>query len=79
MAVTSRNEVLSFVAKDTGSWKLYLASNWLNQNPTIEEVSVPGFFSKQDYRKDGKSMETMNAQVFATRDGKLAVCVGSAM
>ncbi|MGH9698114.1 MAG: hypothetical protein ACRD5R_09815 [Candidatus Acidiferrales bacterium] len=79
MAVTSRNEVLSFVAKDTGNWKLYLASNWLNQNPAIEEVPVPGFFSKLDYRRDGKSMETMNSQVFATRDGKFAVCVGSAM
>lgn len=79
MAVTSRNEVLSFVAKDTGNWKLYLASNWLNQNPAIEEVPVPGLFSKQDYRRDGKSMETMNSQVFATRDGKFAVCVGSAM
>jgi hypothetical protein len=79
LAVTPRNEVLSFVAKDTGNWELYRAANWLNRNPTITALSLPGFFSKQDYRRDGKSMETMNAQVFATRDGKFAVCVGSAM
>jgi len=79
MAVTSRNEVLSFVAKDTGNWELHVASNWLSQNPTINKLSIPGFFSKQDYRRDNKSMETMGAQVFATRDGNFAVCVGSAM
>jgi hypothetical protein len=79
LAVTPRKEVLSFVAKDTGNWQLYRTSNWLSQNPTIDKLSIPGFFSKQDYRRGGKSMETMDAQVFATRDCKYAVCAGSAM
>ena len=78
MAVTPTKEVLSLVAKDTGEWELYRAANWLDQKPTIEKLPLPGFFSKRDSKRDGKPIETMRAQVFATRDGKYAICVGSA-
>lgn len=79
MAVTPRGEVLSFVAKDSGKWELFFANNWLDQKARITKVVIPGFFSKKDYNRDGKPMETMGARVFATREGKYAVCVGSAM
>lgn len=78
MAVTPTKEVLSFVAKDTGEWELYRASNWLDQKPTIEKLALPGFFSKGDSKRDGKPIETMSARVFTARDGKYAICVGSA-
>ncbi len=79
MALTPGNEVLSFVAKNTGTWELYRASSWVDQKPDIEKISIPGFFSKQDTRRDGKSMETMGAQVFVAHHGNYAVCVSSAM
>lgn len=78
MAITLNKDVLSFVAKDGGAWELYHASDWLDQKPSIKSFFIPGFFSKKDYKRDGKPMETMGAQVFAW-DGKYAVCVGSAM
>jgi hypothetical protein len=79
MAVTPRKEIVSLVANSSGQWAFYLVDDWLDQKPTTKKVFLPGFFSKRDYKRDRKSMETMDAQVFATRDGEYAVCVGSAM
>ena len=73
MAVTLTNDILSFVARDTGEWELYRASDWLDQKPTIEKLSLPGFFSKRDF-----PIKTKDMKLFTSRDGKYAICVGSA-
>jgi hypothetical protein len=78
MAVSPANDVLSFVAKDTGDWKLYRASNWLGEAPLVKSIVLPGYFSKRDSRKGDKSLEHMSAKVFVTRYGSYAVCLGSA-
>lgn len=78
MAVTPTSDVLSFVAKGTGDWELYRASNWLGETPSVKKLVLPGYFSRADSKRGEKALENLNATVFVTRDGSYAVCVGSA-
>jgi hypothetical protein len=78
MATTPRGDALSFVANDTGNWELYRVSDWLAEIPNVEHLVLPGYFSKKDSRKDEKPVETMSTRVVVTRDGKYAICIGSA-
>lgn len=78
MATTPAGDILSFVARDTGEWELYRVSGWLSEKPIVERLAVPGFFSKKDSNRDGRAMEMMGPSIFVTRDGKYAICVGSA-
>jgi hypothetical protein len=68
------NELLSFIASDTGEWELYSVADWLSAQPRVRKLVLPNFFSK----KDTKDLELLGPSVFVTRNGAYAVCVGSA-
>lgn len=74
LAVTPAGAVLSFIARNSGTWQLYRVRDWQQKTPTQEKLLLPGFFSN----KDRKDLETLDAHVFVTADGKYAVCVASA-
>lgn len=78
IATTPGGDAISFVAKDTGDWELYRVSNWLGETPSVKKLVLPGYFSKRDSRKDEERLEQLSTDVFVTRDGAYAVCVGSA-
>lgn len=77
--VTSTGDALSFVANNTGLWKLYRVRKWDAGSTSVESLALPGYFSKADERDaEGRGIENLNANVFTTTDGAYAVCVGSA-
>lgn len=74
MAVTHVGDVLSFVAENTGNWQLYRIRSWSGGQPTIQTITLSGYFS----RAEQPDMEMLNASVLATSDARYAICVGSA-
>ena len=73
-ALSSTNDLLSFIASDTGDWELYSVADWLGTQPRVRKLVLSNFFSK----KDRKDLELLGPSVFVTRNGAYAVCVGSA-
>lgn len=73
-ALSSTNDLLSFIASDTGEWELYSVADWLSTQPRVRKLVLSNFFSK----KDRKDLELLGPSVFVTRNGAYAVCVGSA-
>lgn len=76
--ITPSGDLLSFVAKNSGTWQLYRVHNWHTASASTEVLSVSGFFSKAETQDaEGRRVEMLNAQVFATADGAYAVCVAN--
>src|SRR5271170_2331002 len=46
--ITPSGDLLSFVAKNSGTWQLYRVRNWHTASASIEVLSLPGSFSKAD-------------------------------
>src|SRR5271156_4657510 len=76
--ITPSGDLLSFVAKNSGTWQLYRVRNWHTASASTEVLSVSGFFSKAETQDaEGRRVEMLDAQVFATADGAYAVCVAN--
>jgi hypothetical protein len=73
-ALSPTNDLLSFIASDTGEWEFYSVGDWLSTQPRVRTLVLSNFFSK----KDRKDLELLGPSVFVTRNGAYAVCVGSA-
>jgi hypothetical protein len=77
--VTPTGDVLSFVAKSTGIWKLYRVRKWNTGSTSVQSLTLPGYFSKADAQdSEGRALGQLHASVFTTTDGAYAICVGSA-
>jgi hypothetical protein len=77
--VTHSGDLLSFVANNTGTWQLYRVRNWDMGKASVDALAIPGFFSKADVQDtDGRRIEMLTPQVFATPDGAYAMCVANA-
>ena len=74
MALTPAGDVLSLIAKDTGDWELHRIRGWAFGPAASDKLLLEGYFSK----KDQKNLETLQADVFITKDGNYAICVGEA-
>jgi hypothetical protein len=46
MAVTADQDVLSFVAKADGKWRLTRIHGWLEKRPTEQTIDIPGWRRK---------------------------------
>jgi hypothetical protein len=74
MAVTPAGDVLSLIARDTGSWELHRIRDWGVGPTASDKLLLEGYFSK----RDEKDLESVKAAVFVTKDGNHAICVGEA-
>jgi hypothetical protein len=50
MAVTPEQDVLSFVGKEDGKWRLSRVRGWLDKQPVDETIEVPGL-AKKDFAR----------------------------
>jgi hypothetical protein len=65
MAVTPDQDVLSFVGKVDGKWRLTRVRNWLDKNPPEQTIDVPGLTRPSFGGLD----------LLATPDGNFAICI----
>ncbi len=73
-AVSPSGDLLWLIANKTGNWQLYRVRNWMSEAPTEDKLPLQGFFSKND----ALDLQSLYAQLLVTRDGRYAVCIGSA-
>jgi hypothetical protein len=74
MAVTPDQDVLSFVGKKTGKWRLTRIKDWSDAKTADQSIDIPGW----PLQDDRGILQSLNADVFVTPDGSFAVCVASA-
>jgi len=74
IALTPAGDVLLFSARRDGNWELYRARGWKTEKDSVERLILPGYFSL----KDRQDLEELAADLFVTKDGAYAVCVGDA-
>lgn len=70
MSVAPNGDLLSFLAKQDGGWRLMRIRNWLDQRPEVESVAVPG--------PPGVSPAAgVSATLLITTEGPLAVAIAT--
>ena len=74
IALTPSGDVLVFSARRNGNWELYRARGWKTERASVERLTLDGYFST----KDQSDLDELTIQLFATKDGAYAVCVGDA-
>jgi len=75
MAVTPNQDVLSFVAKRDGTWRLTRVRNWLDKNPAEQTIAVPGIAVPE--RSNAERLNGLRAELFVTEDASFAICVAT--
>jgi hypothetical protein len=77
VVVTPDQDVLSFVAKGDGKWRLTRLRNWLDKNPIEQTIDVPGIAvpEKPKGSRFNLALLTLTANLLVTQDGALAICV----
>ena len=73
MAVTPEQDVLAFVAKEDGKWRLSRVRGWLDKQPADETIEVPGL-AKKDFARPGAPWY---ASMLVTANGEFVVCISS--
>jgi hypothetical protein len=76
MAVTPNQDVLSFVARDDGKWRLTRLKGWLDKAPVEEVIDVPGWAWRTE---DWAHLIAANVDVLVTPDENFVVCVAAAI
>ncbi len=67
MVVTPERDVLSFIPKKSGAWRLTRVRNWLDKNPVEQTIDVPGVEA------------ATSLDLLVTPDGRFATCVATAL
>jgi hypothetical protein len=67
MVVTPEQDVLSFIPKKSGPWRLTRVRNWLDKNPVEQTIDVPGIEA------------ATSLDLLVTPDGRFATCVATAL
>jgi hypothetical protein len=67
MVVTPDQDVLSFIPKKIGPWRLTRVRNWLDKNPIEQTIDVPGIEA------------ATSLDLLVTPDGRFATCVATAL
>lgn len=75
MAIAPNSDVVSFVPKGDGKWRLTRIRGWAEPSPTDQTIDVPGWTWKKG---SSGNPEFAYAEVFVTADGKYAVCAAHA-
>jgi hypothetical protein len=73
MGVTPEQDVLAFVAKEDGKWRLSRVRGWLDRQPGEETVEVAGLTRKDFARPEGP----WYASLLVTSNGEFVVCISS--
>jgi len=76
MTVTPEHDVLSLVANDDGTWRLSRVRRWLDKQPLEDSLTIPGLV--QGGHEGWSQWHIWSSELFATPDGKFAVCIVSA-
>jgi hypothetical protein len=77
MAVTPDQDVLSFVAKRDGKWRLTRVRNWLDKDPTEQTIDVPGISVPEKSRNGPTFLALLSSELLVTADGSFAICVAT--
>jgi hypothetical protein len=67
MVVTPEQDVLSFIPKKSGPWRLTRVRNWLDKNPIEHTIDVSGIEA------------ATSLDLLVTPDGRFATCVATAL
>jgi hypothetical protein len=73
MAVTADQDVLSFVAKADGKWRLTRIHGWLEKRPAEQTIDILGWPGKKPAPNAVASLSLLNISLLVTKDGKYAV------
>jgi hypothetical protein len=73
MTVTPEQDVLAFVAKEDGKWRLSRVRSWLDKQPVDETIEVAGLTRKDFARPEGP----WYASLLVTSSGEFVVCISS--
>jgi len=73
MGVTPEQDVLAFVAKEDGKWRLSRVRGWLDRQPGEETVEVAGLTRKDFARPEGP----WYASLLVIPSGEFVVCISS--
>ena len=74
MALTPTGDVLVFSARRNGNWELYRTRGWNAEGASVERLTLDGYFTT----RDEKDLEQLTIDLFVTKDGAYAICVGDA-
>jgi hypothetical protein len=77
MATTPDQDVLSFVAKKSGQWRLTRVRNWLDKNPVEQTIDIPGIVVPEKSKDAQRFLELLSLEVLASPGGRFAVCVAT--
>lgn len=77
LAVTPEQDVLSFVAKGDGKWRLTRIHGWLEKKPAEQTIDIPGWPLKKASANESEFLSLLFASLFVAPDGRYAVCVSS--
>ncbi len=77
MAVTPNQDVLSFVAKRDGKWRLTRVRNWLDKNPVEQTIDVPGIVVPEKSKGGPAQLISLSIELLVTPDGGFAICVAT--
>src|SRR5579871_2708796 len=67
LAVTPEQDVLSFVIRRSGNWRLTRIQGWLDKAPSEQTISIPGW--------PPEPLGHLENDLFVTADGGYAICV----
>jgi hypothetical protein len=76
-AVTPEQDVLSFVAKGDGKWRLTRIHGWLEKKPAEQTIDIPGWPVKKPSATDSEFLHRLDVSLFVAADGRYAVCVAT--
>lgn len=74
LALTSTGDLLILSARRSGVWELYRVRDWNHEKPDTDHLQLPGYFSSRDQH----DLESLEVNIYVTRDDAFAVCVGTA-
>jgi len=74
IATTPRGDFLLFSARRDGGWKLFRVRGWQTEGASVDRRTLPGYFST----KQKADLELLTAELYITKDGHYAICIGSA-
>jgi hypothetical protein len=77
MAVTPDQDILSWVAKRDGKWRLTRVRNWLDKNPTEQTIAVSGISVPERSKNSPTFLSLLSSELLVTDDGSFAVCVAT--
>jgi hypothetical protein len=77
MAVVPGGDVLSFVAKKDGKWRLTRIQNWLDKNPLEQTIDIPGVAIPTRSKDASMFLSMLSTNLLVSREGRFAVSVAT--